>query len=1005
MAKTCIVTKENRRITSVRTFAGLRSKLYDKIASIPVMGNRDQAFTFFEKVYSKKFLDKFGDWTEESRIPAATRELREEMNRQYEEGAVKLQYYTGEETGEILPRLIGEEGTRSAFNFALSPANQSPAYANERVEMVRNLYIAKMAEEEGVPMRKIYRATGWQKDADGKWKYELPDNIELSESLLRILSSRRGDTRELKFKDLFKPGNSYLEDIVKEYPSILNTTVRLSRKGRRSLRASFNELDESFEFNLSLLSKNTFTLTLIHEVQHFIQKKEGFGKGGTSTAYYIDEYVPRVRSEIYRDLRKLRDERNTLLSTSQFSEYKEAYKRYDAIREQMPAIGHVYTKTFQEHIKKTNKLYSEIEEIDRRINSISDNPVRDLNPNDPESELYKLFLRKNELQDELTDVLNNEPKRKKRASNSMQIKEFKRAEERLPDLNEKGMEPLRELAQREKYLESELLDVPFAVYRRLAGEAESRNESLRYQTNSQGNRESNWLDTLDISPESRIYRGDWLFEETNEKSGVMSEALNSPINVVTRAQIKQSVGNPQLRQKMLASKGWYDPTTKETFLVADNHLDEADVEQTILHETIAHRGLRELLGDRFDSTMREVFSALPQGDRNAYLERYGDEVTAAEEYMAHLGEQPIEMSTFRRIIAAIRKALRDLGINLQMSDTDMMYLLIRSRENLTEMDKEIAKPASSNGVVKGETYEETGEPRLFFRDAQDNLYNSYGEALRNENKQIEAGFTTAKIADNVELSQRENSVKLNNPDAFILVMRFKVSTNPSTPQGAINYLIKKGYLHEEKVFDKDGRTYRLTGKGHLSDNRIFNSVQSYYMLSNLLGQRNVEMNEDGLIRVSSHSRDEVRMMQNGKPVTVNKEEIMRRLEAGEFEALSREYENMDMFVVNLFFENADVFESNPSFTPRTEQESQLRTRILDTLRSFGIRVVGMTDYIEKYGAKHGSDPSVKALADLANGVIAVAEGASLSDVAEEVAHFMVEAYNDQAAVEEAMREV
>ena len=377
MPKTCIVTKENRRITSVRTFTGLRSKLYDKIASIPVMGNRDQAFSFFEKVYSKKFMDKFGDWTEESRIPAAMRELREEMDRQYEEGAVKLQYYTGEETGEILPRLIGEEGVRNAFNFALSPANQSPAYANERMEMVRGLYIARMAENEGVPMRKIYRATGWQKDADGKWKYELPDNIELSESLLRILSSQRGGTGELKFKDLFKPGNSYLQDIVKEYPSLLNATVKLSRKGRGSARGSFSELSESFEFNLSLLSKDTFVLTLIHEVQHFIQKQEGFGRGGSSTAYYIDEYVPRVRSEIYRDLRKLRDERNKILSTSQFSEYQEAYKRYDAIREQMQDVDYVYTKTFQEYIKKTNKLYSEIEEINRRINSISNNPGRD----------------------------------------------------------------------------------------------------------------------------------------------------------------------------------------------------------------------------------------------------------------------------------------------------------------------------------------------------------------------------------------------------------------------------------------------------------------------------------------------------------------------------------------------------------------------------------------------------------------------------------------------------
>lgn len=1010
MPKTCIVTKENRRITSVRTFTGLRSKLYDKIASIPVMGNRDQAFSFFEKVYSKKFMDKFGDWTEESRIPAAMRELREEMDRQYEEGAVKLQYYTGEETGEILPRLIGEEGVRSAFNFALSPANQSPAYANERMEMVRGLYIARMAEKEGVPMRKIYRATGWQKDADGKWKYELPDNIELSNPVLRMIQNNTGKRDPIAFKELFKSGNAYLEDIAKEYPSILDLEIRIYKNSqdRGNLGAFKREGNKAWiEFNLGGLSnKESFTLTLIHEVQHFIQWKEGFERGGSTIAAEMHPVTKRERAEYQSELNEIRKQRQKLLSTEKFRSHKKVFDDYEKIRERMPDPYTTYTKGYLEYVKRMNKLYSVLHEKEERINSLMSEQTPDSDISNPNSEIIRLMNEVQSIKNDIAFFTDTEPLSKQKISTPKQRKAYREAREQVELLEaEEEFKELSDLRNREQVILDNLENLNFLNYKRIAGEAESRNEEIRYTKGLQGNREVNWLDTMDVLPSSRLYRTEGMLNTAETTANAMSEMLHAPINVVTRAQIEQSVGNQQLRQKMLASKGWYDPQSGEVFLVADNHLDEADVEQTILHETIAHKGLRELLGDQFDSTMRQIFSALPQADRNAYLQRYGDEVTAAEEYMARLGEQPIEMSVFRRIIAAIRKALRDLGIDLQMSDTDMMYLLLRSRENLTEMDKEIAKPTSSTGVVKGETYPETGEPRLFFRDAQDNLYDTYGEALRNENSQIEAGFTTAKIADNVELSQRENSVKLNNPDAFIPVMRFKVSTNPSTPQGAINYLIKKGYLHEEKVFDKDERTYRLTGKGRLSDNRIFNSVQSYYMLSNLLGQRNVEMNEDGLIRVSSRSRSEVRMMQNGKPVTVNKEEIMRRLEAGEFDALSREYENMDMFVVSLFFENADVFSTSPSFTPRNQQESQLRNRILDTLRSFGIRVVGMTDYIEKYGAKHGSNPSVKALADLANGVIAVAEGASLSDVAEEVAHFMVESYNDQAAVEEAMREV
>ena len=36
--------------------------LFDKIASIPLMENRERATTVFKTVFSNKFLKAFGDW-------------------------------------------------------------------------------------------------------------------------------------------------------------------------------------------------------------------------------------------------------------------------------------------------------------------------------------------------------------------------------------------------------------------------------------------------------------------------------------------------------------------------------------------------------------------------------------------------------------------------------------------------------------------------------------------------------------------------------------------------------------------------------------------------------------------------------------------------------------------------------------------------------------------------------------------------------------------------------
>ena len=71
------------------------------------------------------------------------------------------------------------------------------------------------------------------------------------------------------------------------------------------------------------------------------------------------------------------------------------------------------------------------------------------------------------------------------------------------------------------------------------------------------------------------------------------------------------------------AKGWFDPATGRVAVVAGNHVDAADIQQTVLHEAVAHKGLRELLGDRFDGFLDGVLKNADEGVRAGITETAG----------------------------------------------------------------------------------------------------------------------------------------------------------------------------------------------------------------------------------------------------------------------------------------------------------------------------------------------------------------------------------------------
>lgn len=315
----------------------------------------------------------------------------------------------------------------------------------------------------------------------------------------------------------------------------------------------------------------------------------------------------------------------------------------------------------------------------------------------------------------------------------------------------------------------------------------------------------------------------------------------------------------------------------------------------------------------------------------------------------------------------------------------------------------------------GITYS-SGEPRLFFVTDKGEMFEDYGKALRSSNgTEIRAGFIAGTLQDvtdprvgTASASFFSGIYQLNDEKAFIPIMSLPTNTNIATRHGMINYLIKKGYLSGSKVYDAETNQYYYMGEGYTGQRCLFNSASAYFELSNIFGTSNISMNEKGQILIANPDPNVVQVIdENGKRSKITKEEIKNQLKAGKYNELEARYQHFDALVLSLILEDRSIYSDNVRslISNAKKEDLRQRTAIVDILSSLGVRVVGMTDYIDKYKTKYGYEPSARALADIANNVIAVSEDATLNDILEETSHFLVESYKDQDAIRSVLNEV
>ncbi len=151
------------------------------------------------------------------------------------------------------------------------------------------------------------------------------------------------------------------------------------------------------------------------------------------------------------------------------------------------------------------------------------------------------------------------------------------------------------------------------------------------------------------------------------------------------------------------ARGFYTKSTGKITIVIPNHSSAFDVEQTLLHEAVAHYGLRQLFGKHFDTFLDNVFDNADVEVRKRIvklaMEKYNlDFRKATEEYLASLAEntefENYNASWWQKIKKLFLDMLAKVGVKLDfaLSDNELRYILWRSYKNLTA-------PASSRSVI------------------------------------------------------------------------------------------------------------------------------------------------------------------------------------------------------------------------------------------------------------------------------------------------------------------
>lgn len=296
-----------------------------------------------------------------------------------------------EEISDATRRTQDSDGNEKAARRGGTRASMAGPKA--KTASSKSLALAEAMEEDGASREEIWRKTGWIRGADGQWRFEVDDSKaefrpngdarllgEPRYRRLEELTDKWGDSFEKGGEPLTEAEEAEMEALQEEYsdrvwekkyelqdflkhdelyeayPMLRHTTLRFEKLDP-GVKGKFDKRNGAIILSDSLFGKGPETL--LHEIQHIIQKYEGF-QGGTSPEYWarrdyesgdrLQERLQREYDDILNGLTK--EEQNDYIR----------YQEIDGELERLfysekPGDTEKYDRLDAEHDRLYEKLY------------------------------------------------------------------------------------------------------------------------------------------------------------------------------------------------------------------------------------------------------------------------------------------------------------------------------------------------------------------------------------------------------------------------------------------------------------------------------------------------------------------------------------------------------------------------------------------------------------------------------------------------------------------------
>ena len=249
------------------------------------------------------------------------------------------------------------DAINSSDNIRFSLAGERGAAAADKAEertiRMDNLSVAKDMEKNKKKAKAIKAATGWERGADGKWRYEMPD------AKIKDTMDVGGGHIVKRYEDDMLWNGGKLFDVI-DAPELFKAYPQL--KGVRiDTDAIMNDMPSHGEYDSKT---NTITIhadelkymngILNHEIQHAIQGIEGFATGGSPTT--IRGEVKKRFNEVTKQIKQLRaegkeDEAKALIEKNRG--LYDAYMKNDDFNSYKSLAGEVEARNVQERMNMT----------------------------------------------------------------------------------------------------------------------------------------------------------------------------------------------------------------------------------------------------------------------------------------------------------------------------------------------------------------------------------------------------------------------------------------------------------------------------------------------------------------------------------------------------------------------------------------------------------------------------------------------------------------------------